>query len=291
MSQTVYLNGTFLPLDQATIPVLDRGFIFGDGVYEVIPVYSGQPFRLDEHLQRLQQSLQAVRIRNPLLLEQWHEITLSIVKANAELTDQSLYLHITRGVAPRDQAFPPAELAPTVLVMSLPLETPAKSLVAQGVEAISALDIRWDRCHIKAISLLANVLLKQQAVDAGVAETIMFREGMLTEGTSSNIFAVEQGVLLAPPKDQHMLPGITYDVVLELAATNGIEVSIGPVSEARIRTADELWMTSSTKEVLAIISLDNQPIGTGQPGPLFKRMYTLYQNFKNTVMRQQVPHG
>ncbi|MCB5188796.1 D-amino acid aminotransferase [Methylobacillus caricis] len=291
MSQTVYLNGTFLPLSQATVPVLDRGFIFGDGVYEVIPVYSGQPFRLDEHLQRLQQSLQAVRIQAPLMREQWREVALALIKANAELTDQSLYLHITRGVAPRDQAFPPAGVSPTILAMSLPLETPAQALVDQGVAAISALDIRWDRCHIKAISLLANVLLKQEAVDAGVAETIMFRDGMLTEGTSSNIFAVKNGVLLAPPKDRHMLPGITYDVVLELAASNGIKVEIGPLSEGRVRAADELWMTSSTKEVLAIISLDSQPVGNGRPGPLFAQMYALYQDFKNTVMRQQVPHG
>ena len=285
MSDTVYLNGAFLPLAQATVPVLDRGFIFGDGVYEVIPVYSAQPFRLDEHLGRLALSLEAIRIRNPLALAGWRRIVLDLIQANPHLEDQSLYIQVTRGVAPRDQAFPSPEVSPTVLAMSLPLATPSPALVQSGVSAITALDIRWQRCNIKATSLLANVLLRQEAVDHGVAETLMLRDGYLTEGSSSNIFIVKDGLLLAPPKNQYMLPGITYDVVLELAQANGLPCRIGPVSEAQLRTADEIWLTSSTKEVLAVVALDGMAVHDGKPGPVFRRMYALYQAFKNQVMR------
>lgn len=286
MGDTVYLNGVFQPLAQATIPVLDRGFMFGDGVYEVIPVYNGQAFRLDEHLQRLVASLTAVRIRNPLTLAEWRQTLQQLISSNAALPDQSLYLQVTRGVAPRDQAFPPASVAPTVFAMSMALLPPDAALVKSGVPAITALDIRWDRCNIKATSLLANVLLRQQAVDEQVAETIMLRQGMLTEGSSTNVFVVSQGKLLAPPKDRHMLPGITYDVVLELANSHGIDSLVAPVSEAQLRGADEIWITSSTKEILAITHLDGSKVGLGTPGPLFQRMYALYQNFKHQYMRQ-----
>ncbi|MFJ5446799.1 D-amino acid aminotransferase [Methylobacillus methanolivorans] len=285
MSDTVYLNGSFLPLEQATIPVLDRGFIFGDGVYEVIPVYSAQPFRLDEHLGRLALSLEAIRIHNPLDMEAWRNVVIKLINANRHLDDQSLYIQVTRGVAPRDQAFPNPEVAPTVLLMSMPLVTPSPALIESGVSAITALDIRWQRCNIKAISLLANVLLRQEAVDHDVAETLMLRDGYLTEGSSSNIFVVKDGVLLAPPKNQHMLPGITYDVVLELAQAHDLPHRIAPVSEAQLRSADEIWLTSSTKEVLAVVMLDGVAVNDGKPGPIFKRMYALYQAFKNQVMR------
>jgi D-alanine transaminase len=283
MSQTVYLNGAFLPIEQAFVPVLDRGFIFGDGIYEVIPVYSRRPFRLDEHLVRLQNSLDGVRIVNPYTLEEWKTRVCELIERNAP-DDQYVYLHITRGVAKRDHAFP-KDATPTVFMMSSPLVTSSRELVENGVSAVSAVDNRWDRCDIKAISLLPNVLLRQAAVDAGATETVMFRNGILTEGAASNIFAVENGVILAPPKDHHMLPGITYDLVLELAAANGIAVDIGKFDEARIRQADELWLTSSTKEVLAITQLDGQPVGNGKPGTLFWRMHALYQDYKARVMR------
>lgn len=284
MSQIVYLNGKFLPIEQAYVPVLDRGFIFGDGAYEVIPVYSLHAFRLREHLNRLQHSLAGLRITNPYSLDEWSSLLRELITKN-EAEDQSLYLHITRGVAPRDHAFP-KNATPTVFMMSNPLVTPSKQQCETGVSAVSAVDIRWDRCDIKAIALLPNVLLRQMAVDVGAAETILFRDGILTEGAASNIFAVEKGVILAPPKDKHMLPGITYDLVLELAEANGIPVNIGYFDEARIRAADELWITSSTKEILAITSLDGKPVGKGKPGPLFHRMYDLYQDYKKQVMRQ-----
>lgn len=283
MAQTVYLNGKFLPLEEAAIPVLDRGFIFGDGVYEMIPVYSHRAFRLPEHIHRLQQSLAALRLDSPHTNEQWQTLLLELIERN-EGDDLSLYLQVTRGPAPRDHAFPKV-VSPTVFMMSNPLVVPSAQQVSAGVAAISTRDIRWDRCDIKTTSLLANVLLRQQAEDVGAAEAVMFRDGILTEGTSSNVFAVERGVILAPPKDQHMLPGITYDVVLELAAANGIAVEIGYFDAARIRAADELWLTSSTKEVLAVVTLDGEAIGNGKPGPMFHRMYGLYQDYKKQVMR------
>ncbi|CAG0981180.1 D-alanine transaminase [Methylophilaceae bacterium] len=283
MSQIIYLNGRFLPIEQAYVPVLDRGFIFGDGVYEVIPVYSKRAFRLREHLARLEHSLAGLRMENPRSPDEWEKLVEKLIRTN-ESEDQSIYLQVTRGPAPRDHAFP-KHAVPTVFMMSNPLVTPSPAQVAQGVSAVSATDIRWDRCDIKAIALLPNVLLRQMAVDAGAAETILFRDGILTEGSASNIFAVENGVILAPPKDRHMLPGITYDVVLELAKTNGIPFEIGYFAEARIRNADELWITSSTREILAIVTLDSKPVGDGKPGPVFHRMYRLYQDYKNEVMR------
>lgn len=283
MTQIVYLNDTFLPIEQAYVPVLDRGFIFGDGIYEVIPVYSRRPFRLDEHLERLQNSLDGVRITNPHTHADWKRLVYALIERNTP-EDQYVYLHVTRGVARRDHAFP-KDAVPTVFMMSNPLVTSSREQVESGVTAVSAVDNRWDRCDIKAISLLPNVLLRQMAVDAGATETVMFRDGMLTEGAASNIFAVEDGTVLAPPKDNHMLPGITYDLVLELAKENGIPVHVGKFDQARICNADELWMTSSTKEILAITSLDGKAIASGKPGPIFWRMHALYQDYKAHVMR------
>lgn len=288
MSQTVFLNGRLLPIEQAYIPVLDRGFIFGDGVYEVIPVYSGRPFRLQEHIRRLDQSLVAIRLANPYNAQTWekliHELLVPNMACSADYQDISLYLQVTRGAAPRDHAFP-RDVSPTVFMMCSPLVVPSKAQCESGVAAISASDIRWDRCDIKAVSLLANVLLRQLAVDAGAVETVLFRDGILTEGAVSNIFAVENGVILAPPKDRHMLPGITYDLILELADTNDIPLEVGYFAEARIRAADELWTTSSAREVLAITTLDGQPVGSGRPGPVFWRMHGIYQEYKQHVMR------
>jgi D-alanine transaminase len=283
MAQTVYLNGQFLPMEQARVPVLDRGFIFGDGVYEVIPVYSRHPFRLEEHLNRLQHSLDGIRLQNPHSLAEWMARIVELVARN-DSEDQSVYLHITRGVAPRDHAFP-QNTAPTVFMMSNPLLTSTREQCEAGVRAVSAPDPRWQHCDIKAIALLPNVLMRQLAVDAGAVETVLFRDSILTEGAASNIFAVENGVILAPPKDNFMLPGITYDLVLELAQANGIPVEIGQFAEARVRAADELWLTSSTREIMPIIELDGKKIGTGLSGPLFRRMYQLYQDYKNEVMR------
>ncbi|MEK6663130.1 MAG: D-amino acid aminotransferase [Pseudomonadota bacterium] len=280
----IYLNGRFMPIEEAMVPVLDRGFIFGDGVYEVIPAYSRLPFRLAEHLRRLQNSLDAIGLKNPYSDAEWAKLIAELIAHNAG-EDQYLYLHITRGVAKRDHAFP-VVVTPTVFMMSSPLPSPPPELKASGVTAITTQDNRWLRCDIKSISLLPNVLLRQQAVEAGTMEALLLRDGFLTEGAASNIFVVSQGVLLAPPKNNLMLPGITYDLVLELAEADGMPTRVGPVAEVTVRAADELWLTSSTREVLPITVLDGQPVGNGLPGPLFKRMDDLYQAYKATVMRQ-----
>lgn len=283
----IYLNGEWMPLEQARVPVLDRGFIFGDGVYEVIPSYSGHPFRLREHLARLQSSLDGVRIENPYSLQRWEELVHEIVAKNP-WEDQGVYLQVTRGVAPRDHAFPKG-VKPTVFMMSNALTTPAAAQREHGVAAVTVADNRWLRCDIKSVSLLANCLLRQAAVDAGAAEAVLLREGMLTEGSASNIFVVKNGVIITPPKSNFILPGITYDVVIELARANRMPLEIRQVSEAEVRDADELWLTSSTKEVLPISTLDGKPVGqgadAGKPGPLAARMHQLYQDYKRTVMR------
>lgn len=283
MSDIVYLNGDFLPIEEARIPVLDRGFIFGDGVYEVIPVYSKRPFRLAEHLRRLQYSLDKVRITNPLTAAEWERLTDEIVRRNSG-DDQSVYLQVTRGVAKRDHAFPKG-IKPTVFMMSTPLVTPAPALVESGVACITAQDYRWLNCDIKSVSLLGNCMLRQLSADVGATETILFRDGKLTEASASNVFVVRDGKLLTPPKDHLVLPGITYDVVLEIARAREFEVEVRAVSEAEVRGADEIWVTSSTKEVLAVTTLDGKPVGDGKPGPLFRRMHALYQQFKQDHMR------
>ena len=279
----IYLNGKFMPIEEAFIPVLDRGFIFGDGVYEVIPVYSRKPFRLAEHLTRLQHSLDGIRLKNPCSNDEWRNILEQII-ANNDGEDQYLYLHITRGVAKRDHAFP-ANVLPTVFIMSNPLPQPPEELLKTGASAITANDNRWIRCDVKAISLLPNVLLRQLAVDMHALETILIRDQFLTEGAASNIFIVKNKVLLAPPKSNLMLPGITYDVVLELAAANQIPHEIREISETETRMADEILLTSSTKEIMPITLLDNQPVGDGKPGELFRQLHTLYQEYKATHMR------
>lgn len=279
----IYLNGKFMPIEEACIPVLDRGFIFGDGVYEVIPAYSHKPFRLPKHLNRLQHSLDGIRLQNPFSNDDWSHLLEQVIAKN-EGEDQYLYLHITRGVAKRDHAFP-ANVPPTIFIMSNPLLPPPAALLASGAPAITAIDNRWIRCDVKAISLLPNVLLRQMAVDVNAIETILIRDGFLTEGAASNIFVVKDKVLLAPPKSHLMLPGITYDVVLELAAANRIAHEVREIAESEIRAADEILLTSSTKEIMPITNLDGKPVGHGKPGGLFTRLHALYQQYKATHMR------
>jgi D-alanine transaminase len=289
VADPVYLNGRWLPLADAGVSPLDRGFLYGDGVYEVIPVYSRRAFRIEEHLRRLQATLDGIRLANPLAADGWKEVILRLI-ASAPWDDQSIYLQVTRGADDkRDHAFPPASVPPTVFAFAGPLVTPSAEVRARGVGAITVPDLRWARCDLKVISLLANVLARQQAVEQGCAEALLIRDGYVKEGAASNIFVVRDGVLLAPPKTQLMLPGITYDVILELAERHGQPLEIREILEAELRAADEVWMTSSTKEILAISTLDGAPVGkgqnTGRPGPFGERMWQWYQDFKNTVMR------
>lgn len=284
IGKTVYLNGKLLPQEEATVSILDRGFMLGDGVYELIPVYRRIPFRLNEHLRRLQHSLDGIRLPNPMRDSEWRQVITQVIDLH-ESDNQSVYLQVTRGAAPRDHAFP-KNVEPTVLVMSNPLNSPDPLQIEQGICAVSSPDMRWARCDLKTIGLLPNVLAKQKAVEAGCVECILFREGVLTEGAASNIFVVKDDVILAPVKDHRMLPGITYDLVIELARADNIPVVVRDIAENEARTADELWLTSSSREVQAIVELDGLPVGSGVPGPLYRRMYTLYQNFKQTLTGQ-----
>jgi len=279
-----YLNGQWMDLSEARVSPMDRGFLFGDGVYEVIPAYSKHLFRLDEHLKRLDNSLKAIGMANPMDRAAWRKVVAEAVERN-ECPDQSVYLQVTRGMGPvRNHAFP-REVTPTVFLMVEPLVTPDAATRAAGGAAVSAADYRWLRCDLKAVSLLANCLLKQHAAENGCIETILFRDGFLTEGAASSIFVVIDGTAYVPPKSHLMLPGITYDVVIELAGKHGMPLQVREILEDEVRSADEIWMTSSTKEVLPITRLDGRLVGKGVPGAMGEQMFGWYQEFKQEVMR------
>ncbi len=274
----VYLNGAFLPPAEARVSPFDRGFVFADGVYEVIPVYGRRMFRMRQHLKRLNDSLAGIRVRNPLATGEWEQIFRRLTDA-VDADDQSVYLQVTRGTAPRDHAFPP-DPQPTVFAYATPLKYADAQQLANGVAAITVPDIRWLRCDIKAIALLPNVLLRQQAIETGAAEAILIRDGMAMEGSASNIFAVVDGVLVTPPKGPFILPGITRDLVLELARAHGVACEERMLKETELGTASELMLSSSTKELLPITRLNGQPVAGGKPGPVHARLYALYQDYK-----------
>lgn len=278
---TVYLNGEFLPESEAKISVLDRGFLFGDGVYEVVPVFGGRLFRLEQHLDRLERSLAAVRIDAPMDRAGWTRMLEDLVARNPG-GDRSVYLQVTRGVARRDHAFPP-DVPPTVFAMVSPIKAPDPALFEQGVAAVTVPDNRWGRCDIKAITLLANILARQQAVEAGATEAILVRGGFATEGAASNLFVVADGVIVTPPKDNSLLPGITRDLVVELAQQHGLPVMESAIPEPSLRAAEEIWLTSSTKEILPVTRLDERVVGEGRPGPVWQRMFDLYQDYKRQL--------
>ncbi len=274
----VYLNGEFVPLNEAKISVMDRGFLFGDGVYEVIPVYGGRPLRLDEHMTRLENSLRGIRMEPPLSTGEWAAVFSRLIQGSH---DQSIYLQVTRGVAPkRDHAIPP-EIEPTVFAMC----TPIAPLPIEGIKAITVDDIRWQWCHIKAITLLANVLLRQAAVDRGCTESILIRDASAVEGAASNLFVLVDGVLITPPKSNELLPGITRDLVLEIALQNGIAVQERKITLSELKAGPEVWLTSSTREIMPVIELDGAQVGEGVPGPLWQRMQALYQDYKEILRR------
>lgn len=281
MSGIVYLNGEYLPADEARVPVLDRGFIFGDGVYEVIPAYNGKLFRLDEHLQRLENSLQATRIPGPFDREEWRAILEALVRKNGG-GDQSVYLQVTRGIAAREHGFP-EKVKPTVFIMCNPLQAVDDRIREAGVCAITLEDSRWKHCDIKAITLLPNILLRQQAVDAGCTEAILVRDGLVTEGAASNVFMVRDGQIRTPPKSRQLLPGITRDLVVELARQHGLDCREQDIPVATLAEADEIWLTSSTKEILPVTHLDGRPVGDGRPGPVWARMFAIYQDYKQAL--------
>ena len=292
---TCYLNGEWTALIDAKVSVLDRGFIFGDGVYEVIPVDTvgadgaqiRAPFRANEHFARLQRSLGAVRIDNPLRPEQWLDLTAEVIDRHP-WSRQLVYVQVTRGVAKRDHPFP-AGTVPTVFVSTSPWPSIPNEQIEQGVAAVTHVDERWLHCDIKSTSLLGNVLMKQYAIDHGASETVMLRDGYLTEGSSTNISVIKNGVISTPPKTVQLLPGITVDGIAHIAAQQGVKVDVRPVSAGELKAADEIWLSSSGREVLAIVTLDGAPVGTGtnagKPGPMYRKMYEWFQQAKQADAR------
>lgn len=273
----VYLNGEYLPVSEATISIFDRGFTFGDGVYEVIPVYGGRLFRLQQHLDRLQHSLGEIRLLSPLADL---EITRVLERLLTDIEgDASIYLQITRGSAPRNHAFP-EQVQPTILAYAQDVVYPDQATREAGVNAVCFPDQRWERCDIKSVSLLANVLARQYAHENNAAEAVLFRDGKLTEGAASTLFVVHEGQLLTTANGHSILPGITRELVLELACNHGLSCQQTDITENQVKTADELWLSSSTKEILPIVSLDGEAVGAGVPGQHYHHIIRLYDDFK-----------
>ncbi len=279
---TCYLNGQWTALIDAKVSVLDRGFIFGDGVYEVIAVDTvggiRAPFRAHAHYARLQRSLDAVRIENPLALEQWLDLTAEVIDRHP-WPRQLVYVQITRGVAKRDHPFP-AGVVPTVFVTSSPWPPIPAEQIECGVAAVTHADERWLHCDIKSTSLLGNVLMKQYAIDNGASETVMLRDGYLTEGSSTNVSVIKDGVIATPPKTVQLLPGITVDGIAHIAGQHGVAIDVRPIAASELKGADEIWLSSSGREVLPIVSLDGAAVGSGQPGPMYRQMHRWFQQAK-----------
>jgi D-alanine transaminase len=281
-----YLNGEFTELPNAKISVMDRGFIFGDGVYEVVPVYGGQLFRFAQHMARLDRSLAELRIANPLTAAQWAEIALKLIVTHAHSTgasvqniDQLVYIQITRGVAMRDHVMP-TDITPTVFVMINAMKLPSDAMRSQGVACVTADDFRWEKAHIKSTSLLGSVLARQISFDAGATETIMFRDGFLSEAAASNVWVVKDGKVLGTPKDNLVLEGIRYRLIEDICRARGIPFELRRVSREEVRNADELLLSSATKEVLPVTTLDGKPVGQGKPGPVYAQLYAGYSEAK-----------
>ncbi len=281
MSTIVYLNGQFLPQEAAHISVMDRGFLFGDGVYEVVPVFKQKLFHPAAHLQRLQRSLNAVEIPFTVNEPELTAIFNELLARNTEAAGtQAIYLEITRGAEPQRSHIFPVNTQPTLFIYCFSVPTKSSAEMRQGAHAITIDDIRWQWCFIKSINLLPNVLFAQRAKQSGAAEAILIRDGMAMEGTSSNLFIVKNEVLITPPANEHILPGITRDLMLELAASNQIPYVEAPISTQALFQADEVWMTGSLKEILPIVRIDDQVIGSGKTGVLCNRMIDLYEQNK-----------
>ena len=285
-----YLNGEFTTLPNAKISVMDRGFIFGDGVYEVVPVYAGQLFRFEQHMARLDRSLRELRIANPHTHAQWAAIARQLVADHARSTgvdasgiDQLIYLQITRGVAMRDHVMP-TDIAPTVFVMTNVMKPPSEQQRRDGVTCVSADDFRWQKAHIKSTSLLGAVFARQISFDVGAIETVMFRDGYLSEAAACNVWVVKNGQLLGTPKDNLVLEGIRYGLIEEICQTRGIPFELRRISRAEVEAADELLLSSATKEVLPVTQLDGHPVGNGKPGPVYAALYAGYQEAKAAML-------
>jgi D-alanine transaminase len=277
-----YLNGEYLPLSQARISPLDRGFLYADGVYEVVPVYGGRPFRFAAHLGRLARSLEGIRMADPLTAQQWRALVGTLVERNGG-GDQYVYWQVTRGAETGRNHAPLPDVPRTVFAFCAPLPVASAASLANGVACVTAQDTRWARCDIKSTSLLANVLLRQLAVDGGAAETILLRDGELMEASASAVHVVLDGEVLMPPQSRRILPGTTRGVVEEMAVRCGISYRVAAISEAQLRGAAEVWISAATRELQAVTVLDGQPVGAGRPGPLWGRLYAQLQLYKKEL--------
>lgn len=282
LQQQVYLNGQFLEKEKATVSVLDRGFLFADGIYEVIPAYAGKLFRLPEHLKRLNNSLAAIRMDAVMTDQQWSEILNKLILPHSQ-SDQSVYIQVTRGAQDNRDHKLPDSYQPTIFAMCQEIVPASLEVIAKGIQAITLDDIRWSWCHIKSVSLLGNILLKQQAADQQTAEAILIKDGFATEGSASNLFIVKDGQIITPPKDHKLLPGITRDLVLELAIKRAIPCVERDIAEHELVSADEIWLTSSTREIMPVIELNKRIIGTGEPGALWHIMSAQFSAFKQQL--------
>jgi D-alanine transaminase len=280
-----YLNGEYLPLVEARISPLDRGFLYGDGVYEVMPVYGGRPFRLQAHCARLTRSLGEIRMADPLDRAEWCDIFATLIARNGG-GDQYIYWQVTRGAERGRNHAPLPDIPRTVFAFCAPLPVASPAVLEQGAACVTAEDTRWARCDIKSVALLANVLLRQLAVDAGAAETILLRNGELMEASASTVHVVVGGELRTPPNSRKILPGTTRSVVEELAARTGVPFRAAAVSEAELRGADEIWISAATREVQPVTTLDGKPVGAGRPGPVWRRVYDEFQRWKQELQHQ-----
>jgi len=278
----VYINGEYLPQSQATVSVLDRGFLFGDGVYEVIPVFAGKPLRLNEHLERLQRSMGRVSLQKPLSQQEWEDIFQILLDRNPG-GDRSIYLQVTRGAAQVRDLSVASDIKPTVFVMVNDIKPVDYAKLENGIEAITVDDFRWKACDIKSVSLIANVMIRLHANELNVMDAVMVRDGLVTEGTASNIFVVDNGIISTPPKSDCLLPGITRDLVIELALANGIKVEERDIKKDELDTADEIWLTSSTREIAPVVKLDNHAVGDGVAGEYWKKIIAIYQGYKQEL--------
>lgn len=282
MPNIVYLNGSYIAIEDATVSVMDRGFLFGDGIYEVIPVFANKLLRLEEHLDRLQNSLDRISLANPMSKAEWFNTFTELLEKN-DGEDRAIYLQISRGVYDkRDLSINP-DYPPTIFAMVLQVTPPDLEVVSAGISVITVDDFRWNACDIKSTSLVANVMLRQQATEAQVQDAILIKDCTVTEGTASNVFIVKNNVLITPPTGRQLLPGITRDLVVEIAENNAISVEQRTIKEAELYTADEIWMTSSTREIAPVISLNGEPVSSGVAGSMWKRMMDLYQQYKQQL--------
>jgi len=279
--QIIFLNNDFIPLDQAKVSVLDRGFIFGDAIYEVIPVFCGKLFRFDEHLVRLNNSLSSVKINNPYSSEKWLSILQELITKNGSGT-LSIYLQITRGVAPRNHTFPD-DITPTVFIMANPLAALDNTILKNGVAIVTMDDIRWQYCQIKTTALIANILLRQQAYEKDAVEALLIRDGIVTEGAASNVFVIKDNTIYTPPKTNSVLPGITRDLVVELAIKLKLDIREENIPESLLESADEIWLTSSMKDILPVTKMNSRNVGSGAPGPLWNKLHLAFNDYKTKL--------